>query len=214
MGQIGRACARILNSRLGSGCQTHHRSTARASIRFGRAFCGRKSCSVLGIRTAGWVRGTCPGCSSYSNATEHSRTCKEAQLHAYDTRPENALQALAFLTAFPPSDALQEQILSDNFAGSPQAKLTWPTSSAYEDISAVVGNIAVPTLIVAGEQDRQDPLQQHLREVLPRIPGAQIKVIHDSGHLLPIDQPGQLAKVIRSFVFTLQLRNVRLTSHA
>jgi len=72
----------------------------------------------------------------------------------------------------------------------------------------------VPTLIVAGEQDRQDPLQQHLREVLPRIPGAQIKVIHDSGHLLPIDQPGQLAKVIRSFVFTLQLRNVRLTSHA
>lgn len=138
---------------------------------------------------------------------------KQAQLHSFDNR-ENALQALAFLTAFPPSDALQEQILSDNFAGSPQAKLTWPTSSAYEDISAVVGNIAVPTLIVAVDQDRQDPLQQHLREVLARIPGAQIKVIHDSGHLLPIDQPGQLAKVIRSFVFTLQLRNVRLTSHA
>jgi 3-oxoadipate enol-lactonase len=81
---------------------------------------------------------------------------KQAQLHAYDNR-ENALNAMAFLTAFSPSDALREQILSDNFAGAPQARLAWPTSSAYEDISAIVGNIAVPTLILAGDQDRVDP---------------------------------------------------------
>jgi 3-oxoadipate enol-lactonase len=124
---------------------------------------------------------------------------KQAQLHAYDNR-ENALQALAFLTAFPPSDTLRDQILADNFAASSsQAKLTWPTSSAYEDISEVVGEIAVPTLILAGDQDRQDPLEQHQREVLPRIPGANIKVIRDSGHLMPIDQPHQLAEAIRAF---------------
>jgi len=40
-----------------------------------------------------------------------------------------------------------------------------------------VGNIAVPTLILAGDQDRQDPLEQHQREVVSRIPGAKIKVI-------------------------------------
>jgi 3-oxoadipate enol-lactonase len=127
---------------------------------------------------------------------------RQAQLHAYDNR-ENALQALAFLTAFPPSDALREQILFDNFAGAPQARLAWPTSSAYEDISTVVTKIAVPTLILAGDEDRQDPLEQHQREVLPRIPGAKIKVISNSGHLVPIDQPGQLADSIRSFVFRL-----------
>ena len=60
---------------------------------------------------------------------------------------ENALQALAYLTAYPPSDALREQILADNFAASGQAKLAWPTLSAYEDISGVVENIAAPTLI-------------------------------------------------------------------
>jgi 3-oxoadipate enol-lactonase len=63
-----------------------------------------------------------------------------------------------------------------------------------------VGDIAVPTLILAGEQDRQDSLEQHRREVLPRIPGANIEVIRDSGHLMPIDQPHQLAEAIRAFV--------------
>jgi len=135
---------------------------------------------------------------------------KQARLHAYDNR-ENALKAMAFLTAFPPSDALREQILSDNFAGAPQARLAWPTSSAYEDISAAVGNIAVPTLILAGDEDRQDPLEQHEREVLPRIPGAEIKVIRNSGHLIPIDQPGQLADSIRSCVSTLASRGRRVS---
>ena len=52
-----------------------------------------------------------------------------------------------------PTIDLQEQIIFDNLAGSPQAKLAWPTSSAYEDISAQVKDITVPTLVIAGEQD-------------------------------------------------------------
>jgi pimeloyl-ACP methyl ester carboxylesterase len=124
---------------------------------------------------------------------------RQQQLHAYDNR-QNALQALAFLTARMPSDDLREQIISDNLAGSPQAKLAWPTSSAYEDISHFVKDIVVRTLVVAGEQDRQDPLAQHRREVLPRIRGAKLHVIPDCGHLVPIDQPDHLASAIREFV--------------
>ena len=127
---------------------------------------------------------------------------REAQLHAYDNR-ENALKGIEFLTASPPSDALREQIVSDNLAGAPQARLAWPRSSAYEDISPVVGNIAVPTLILAADLDRVDPLEQHEREVLPRIPGAKIRVIHNSGHLIPVDQPGQIADAIRDFISSL-----------
>jgi pimeloyl-ACP methyl ester carboxylesterase len=128
---------------------------------------------------------------------------KQAQLHAYDNR-ENALQALVFLTASPPSDALREQILADNLAASSSdSRLGWPTLSAYEDISGVVGNIAVSTLILAADQDRQDPLEQHRREVLPRIPGARFRVSRDSGHLIPIDQPFQLAEAIRAFLLSL-----------
>jgi pimeloyl-ACP methyl ester carboxylesterase len=124
---------------------------------------------------------------------------REQQLHAYDNR-ENALHAIAFLTfRMPPAD-IQEQIISYNFAGAPQAKLAWPTAAAYEDISVQVKSIAVPTLLVAGEHDRQDPLEQHRREILPRIPQAKLIVIPECGHLVPIDQPKLLADAIRVFI--------------
>jgi pimeloyl-ACP methyl ester carboxylesterase len=126
---------------------------------------------------------------------------RQAQLHAYDNR-ENALKAMEFLTAQPHDGALREQIIADNLAGAPQAKLAWPTLSAYEDISGEVSNIAVPTLVIAGDQDRQDPVEQHEREVLPRIPGATMQVIRDCGHLIPVDQPERLAEAIRTFVRT------------
>jgi hypothetical protein len=64
---------------------------------------------------------------------------KRAPLHAYDNR-DNALQALTFTTAFPPSDVLREQILSENFVGPPQAKLAWPTFPEQRSrSSAIVG---------------------------------------------------------------------------
>ncbi len=127
---------------------------------------------------------------------------RQAQLHAYDNR-ENALKAMEFLTARPHGSEIREQIIADNLAGASQAKLAWPTLSAYEDISAEVGKTAVPTLVIAGDQDRQDPLEQHRREVLPRIPGATLQIIQDCGHLIPIDQPERLADAIRTFVHTV-----------
>jgi 3-oxoadipate enol-lactonase len=103
-------------------------------------------------------------------------SARQQQLYAYDNR-ENAIRAVAFLTVRMPASDVVEQIIADNFAGSPKAKLAWPTSSAYEDISAHLEDIAVPTLVMAGEQDRQDSLEQHQREVLRRIPGAKLHVI-------------------------------------
>jgi pimeloyl-ACP methyl ester carboxylesterase len=124
---------------------------------------------------------------------------RQAQLHAYDSR-ETVLQTIAFLTAHPPNESTVEQIIEDSFRGSPAAKLAWPTSAAYEDISERVKDINVPTLILAGDQDRQDALHQQQTEVLPRIPGARLEVVPESGHLSPIDQPGQLADAIRAFL--------------
>jgi 3-oxoadipate enol-lactonase len=89
------------------------------------------------------------------------------------------------------------------FGVSPQAKLAWATSSAYENISARVKDIAVPTLVVAGEQDKQDPLEQHQREVLPRVPRPKLQVIPECGHLVPIDQSDQHANAIRTFVICI-----------
>lgn len=127
-----------------------------------------------------------------------SEAARQAQLHAYDTR-DTVLQTIAFLTARPPDAATVKQIVEDSLRGSPAAKLAWPTSGAY-DISDFAAEIEVPTLILVGDQDRQDPLDQQEYEVLPRIPGARLEVVRDSGHLSPIDQPGQLADAIVAFL--------------
>jgi 3-oxoadipate enol-lactonase len=115
----------------------------------------------------------------------------------------DAFRTIEFLTAQPPTEEGREQILSDNFAFTPEAKLAWPTVIACEDISADVGKIAVPTLVLAGDQDRQDPVVQHKRDLLPRIPGAQLQIISDCGHLMPINQPAKLADAIRAFCLRL-----------
>jgi 3-oxoadipate enol-lactonase len=161
---------------------------------------GGKVAQYLASQRPAGLRGlilVAPAAPTPQNIPEAARF---AQLHAYDNR-ENALQALAFLTASLPDASIQEQILADNFAaGSSEAKLAWPTSSAYEDISTEVGKISVPTLLVAGELDRQDPIEQHKQEVLPRIKEAKIIILPNCGHLIPIDQPQELARAIRQFV--------------
>jgi 3-oxoadipate enol-lactonase len=124
---------------------------------------------------------------------------RQAQLHAYDNR-ETALSAIDFLTVRRPDTATLEQLLQDSLGGSPGAKRAWPTTAAYVDISAQVTKIKVPTLILVGDQDRQDPEELQRREVLPSIPNATLKIIPDCGHLIPVDQPSASAKSIAAFL--------------
>jgi pimeloyl-ACP methyl ester carboxylesterase len=70
---------------------------------------------------------------------------------------------------------------------------------AYEDTSNEVSKITVPTLILAGDHDPQDPLEQQRSEVLSRIPGTTLRVVKNSGHLSPLEQPRQVAEAIAEF---------------
>jgi 3-oxoadipate enol-lactonase len=60
--------------------------------------------------------------------------------------------------------------------------------------------IDVPTLILAGEHDHVDSVEQHRDEVLPRIHNAKLEIVRGSGHLSPVDEPEQLVAAIRRFV--------------
>lgn len=127
---------------------------------------------------------------------------RDIQLRAYENR-ENVLQTIQFLTARPPSPEIVEQIVEDSMSGSRRATLAYPTLSILEDISSEVAKIAVPTLVLAGELDRLDSIEQHQTEVVARIPGARFKVVENSGHLMPIDEPQALAGEIAAFVSSL-----------
>lgn len=128
---------------------------------------------------------------------------RETQIHAYDNR-ENVLQTIRFLSARMPPPEIVEQIVEDSMSGSRAATLAYPTSSILEDISHEVPKIAVPTLVFAGELDQLDSIEQHKREVVARIANARLEIIPRSGHLIPIDEPEELAQRIDKFVSFLK----------
>ena len=63
------------------------------------------------------------------------------------------------------------------------------------DLTPDTGKIAVPTLVVVGDDDRSTP-PDLVRAMAERIPGAQFAVIPGAGHLPCIEQPEALAGLI------------------
>jgi pimeloyl-ACP methyl ester carboxylesterase len=125
----------------------------------------------------------------------------EAQRHAYDNA-ETAGKAIDLLTFQAPSDAVREQLVQDSLRGSPGAKYAWPHSAAYQDISAAVRNISVPTLVLVGDHDRQDPVKQQREELMPLLQKAKLVTLPNCGHLAPVEQPDLLADAIAGWLAT------------
>ncbi len=70
------------------------------------------------------------------------------------------------------------------------------------DISARLGEITVPTLIVAGRDDTMTPPQQS--EVLHAgIKGSKLVVIEDAGHMVSNEKPEEFNDALRGFLATL-----------
>ena len=74
-----------------------------------------------------------------------------------------------------------------------------------EDLSSTVLNINVPTLVLAGENDQVERVATLERELIPRIPDAQMKVIPRSGHLSLLEVPDEIATGIRNFLASSQV---------
>lgn len=69
---------------------------------------------------------------------------------------------------------------------------------AAVDLRDVLPRIVQPTLVLGCAQDHMVP-PAHARELARQIPGARHVQI-DSGHLLPIEQPGLLVNMVREFL--------------
>jgi pimeloyl-ACP methyl ester carboxylesterase len=62
--------------------------------------------------------------------------------------------------------------------------------------------ISCPTLIIAAAQDQMRSLDE-ARELQEFIPQASMKILEDSGHMLPLEQPQLLAETISCWVHQL-----------
>jgi pimeloyl-ACP methyl ester carboxylesterase len=128
---------------------------------------------------------------------------REMLAGAYASRQTVEVAIDTVLTAKPLSAEDREQVIEDSLRGAPQAKVAWPKSTSLEDIAAQVGDIHVPTLVIAGALDRVDPPIRLQAELLPRIPQAAMRVLPDTGHLSMLESPDAVAKLIADFGETL-----------
>lgn len=127
----------------------------------------------------------------------------QAVSHAYDSRAtvSDALQHV--LTHRALTAGLREQAITDSLAAGDAARLAWPLHGLAEDITAAVGGIEVPVLVLAGQHDRVDPPASLETSLLPVIPGARMTVIEGTGHLSPLEVPGQVANQLDRFAASL-----------
>jgi pimeloyl-ACP methyl ester carboxylesterase len=63
-------------------------------------------------------------------------------------------------------------------------------------------------LVLGADHDPIEPVSLLAKHVVARIAGAALEVISDSGHLIPLEQPQQVADHITAFVERLIWRVV------
>lgn len=72
-------------------------------------------------------------------------------------------------------------------------------ASVAQDRGAPIEDIRVPTLVVAGDEDRVYPptLAQAMAR---RIPGAKLALIEGAGHLVNLEQPARFNQIVMDFI--------------
>lgn len=72
-------------------------------------------------------------------------------------------------------------------------------ASVAQDRDAPIENIRVPTLIVAGEEDKVYP-PELARGMAQRIPGAELATMKSAGHLANLEQPEEFNRILLDFL--------------
>jgi pimeloyl-ACP methyl ester carboxylesterase len=128
---------------------------------------------------------------------------RAAMESAYNSPESVGMSIDHMLTAKPLSAAQRDQVITDSLRGAPQARVAWPSYTSRKDISEDVTKIAVPTIVIAGELDKVDPVAVLQAEVLSRIPQATLRVLPGTGHLSPLESAPEMAGLIADFVASL-----------
>lgn len=128
---------------------------------------------------------------------------RQAMVRAYETPESVATTVTQILAPNGLNPADFAAVMADSLAGAPRAREAWPLGASQEDISPLLARIAVPALVISGEQDRVDPPGLLARELLPRLPQAQLHVLPNAGHLLPYEAPGAVAALLKDFALSL-----------
>ena len=100
------------------------------------------------------------------------------------------------------ADSVREQVKHQDY--SPAVK--WAVAMGGFDERSRIASVARPTLIVQAMNDAVVDAS-HGRILRQSIPGAQIRILTETGHLIPVERPKELLAAIAPFVRSVEAAN-------
>ena len=130
----------------------------------------------------------------------------ESRIAALDKAGPEAAAKIAAESIFSPGWRTANAALLARFIAwrsvMPTAPLNAATRALYDfDLSRDLPRITMPTLVVAGQDDVLTR-PEGMEEIAALIPGAEYRLIANSGHMIPVEQPGSLDAILGTFLKT------------
>ncbi len=101
--------------------------------------------------------------------------------------------------ALPPIAAFQQRLTATPAVNIPSIVALGRGIFGRNSVLERLGEITAPTLIVVGADDRSRPPHE-ARDMAARIPGAQLEIIAEAGHICTVEQPMQVNAVLAQFL--------------
>lgn len=158
-----------------------------------------KVAMVLASRSLAGLEGLILVASSPPSPEPMSEQDRQNTLLNHGDR-SSAEQLMGKITAKPLPAPLFEQAVGDNLRSSAAAWAAWLEYGSREDWSARVGILAIPALVVTGDDDPILPASVQKRFTLPHLSNAKMVGVPGSGHLVPLEAPTTLRLLILDFV--------------
>ncbi len=102
------------------------------------------------------------------------------------------------------ADELREQVRHQDFSGA----VRWARAMRTFDERNRIASLRRPTLIVQAMDDAVVDAS-HGRILRQTIPGAQIRILPETGHMIPVERPAEVAEMVGGFVRAAELESPR-----
>jgi pimeloyl-ACP methyl ester carboxylesterase len=97
------------------------------------------------------------------------------------------------------ADAMRARAMAELRACDPQVTHGDFAACNAFDVTARLGEIRAPTIVICGKQDRMTPVK-YSEYLVSKIAGAQIVLVDNAGHSVMIEQPDAVSRALFEFV--------------